>query len=73
LSTTGWWFSPGIPVSTTNKTDCHDITEILLKVNKHHNPSPNPWTEVVSYGVYCHFQLFFIYISTSSLNWEEKA
>jgi hypothetical protein len=29
---TGWWFSPGPPVSSTNKTDCHDITEILLKV-----------------------------------------
>jgi hypothetical protein len=26
---TGLWFSP---VSSTNKTDCHDITEILLKV-----------------------------------------
>jgi len=25
-------FSPGTPVSSTNKTDCHDITEILLKV-----------------------------------------
>jgi len=29
---TGWWFSPGTPVSSTNKTDCHNITEILLKV-----------------------------------------
>ena len=29
---TGQWFSPGPPVSSTNKTDCHDITEILLKV-----------------------------------------
>ena len=29
---TGLWFSPGPPVSSTNKTDCHDITEILLKV-----------------------------------------
>jgi hypothetical protein len=28
----GWWFSSGTPVSSTNKTDCHDITEILLKV-----------------------------------------
>ena len=28
----GWWFSLGTPVSSTNKTDCHDITEILLKV-----------------------------------------
>jgi hypothetical protein len=26
------WFSLGIPVSSTNKTDCHDIAEILLKV-----------------------------------------
>ena len=29
LLITGLWFSP---VSSTNKTDCHDITEILLKV-----------------------------------------
>ena len=28
----GWWFSLGTPVSSTNKTECHDITEILLKV-----------------------------------------
>ena len=26
------WFSPGIPASSTNKTGCHDIAEILLKV-----------------------------------------
>ena len=26
------WFSPGTPVSSTNKTDRHDKTEILLKV-----------------------------------------
>ena len=29
---TGLWFSPGPPLSSTNKTDCHDKTEILLKV-----------------------------------------
>jgi len=29
---TGLWFSPGPPVSSTNKTDRHDISEILLKV-----------------------------------------
>jgi hypothetical protein len=29
---TGRWFSPGILVSSTNKTDRHDIAEILLKV-----------------------------------------
>ena len=28
----GRWFSPGTPVSSNNKTDCHDITAILLKV-----------------------------------------
>jgi hypothetical protein len=28
----GRWFSPCTPVSSTNKTDHHDITEILLKV-----------------------------------------
>jgi hypothetical protein len=26
------WFSPGTPISSTNKTDCYDITEILMKV-----------------------------------------
>jgi hypothetical protein len=28
----GLWFSLGTPVSSTDKTDCQDITEILLKV-----------------------------------------
>ena len=28
----GQWLSPGTPVSYTNKTDIHDITELLLKV-----------------------------------------
>jgi hypothetical protein len=28
----GRLFSPGTPVSATNKTDRHDIAEILLKV-----------------------------------------
>ena len=29
--------------SSTNKIDCHDITELLLKVAvKHHNPKPPP-------------------------------
>jgi len=29
---TGWWFSPGTPVSSSNKTDRHDIAEILLNL-----------------------------------------
>jgi hypothetical protein len=28
----GQWFSPGTLVSSTYKTDCHNITEILLKM-----------------------------------------
>ena len=28
----GQWFSPGTQVSSTSKTDCQDIAEILLKV-----------------------------------------
>ena len=28
----GRWYSLGTPVYSSNKTDCHDITEILLKV-----------------------------------------
>ena len=28
----GRWFSSDIPVSSSNKTDHHDIAEILLKV-----------------------------------------
>ena len=28
----GQWFSPGIPISSTNKTDRHNIAEIFLKV-----------------------------------------
>ena len=28
----GQWFFPGIPLSSINKTDRHDITEIFLKV-----------------------------------------
>jgi hypothetical protein len=32
LRQAGRWFSPGTPVSSTNKTSHHDITEIRLKV-----------------------------------------
>jgi hypothetical protein len=38
---TGLWFSLDTPVSSTNKTDRHDITEILLieSAVKYHNPN----------------------------------
>ena len=36
------WFSPGTLISSTNETDRHDITEILLKVTLH-TITPNPF------------------------------
>ena len=45
----GWWFSPGTPTSSTNKTGCHDIAEILLKVALHiinHSNQSINWTVV---------------------------
>ena len=41
------WFSPGTPVSSTNKTDRHDITEILLKVELN-TITPNPFNAYFS-------------------------
>jgi hypothetical protein len=53
-------YSQSTPVSSTNKTDCHDTTELLLnEVFKHNNPWPNSLevdtrvsnpSGVVSYG-----------------------
>jgi hypothetical protein len=40
---TGQWHSSDTPVSTTNKTERHDITEILLKSGvKHRSPNNEP-------------------------------
>ena len=47
---TGRWFSLGTPVSSTNKTDRHDIAEILLKVALNIiNPNPTSSVEVPTY------------------------
>jgi hypothetical protein len=43
---TGQWFSPGTPVFSTNKTDSHDITEILLKVAPNTITTNNPYITV---------------------------
>ena len=41
---TGQWVSPGPPVSSTNKTDCHDIAKILLKEALNtRKPNPMIW------------------------------
>ena len=40
----GRWFSPGTPVSPTNKTDRHDIAEILLNMSLNTiTLAPNPY------------------------------
>jgi len=48
---TGRWFSPGPSVSSANKTDRHDITEILLKVAlntiKQTNINDSDWNNFV--------------------------
>jgi len=46
--TTGWWFSLGTPVSSTNKTARHDVTEILLKVALNTINQPNQPTLPIS-------------------------
>jgi hypothetical protein len=51
------WFSLVPPVSSTNETDCHDITEILLKValntikqtNSNENNTLVIYTKFISY------------------------
>jgi hypothetical protein len=37
------WFSQGTPVSSTNKTDRHDIAEIFLKVALNTLTPNSPW------------------------------
>ena len=43
------WFSPGPPVSSTNKTDHHDITELLLKVALKTIRQTNKQTNILNY------------------------
>ena len=40
------WFSPGTPVSSTNKTDHHDLTEILLKVGLNTINQPTTYFDI---------------------------
>jgi len=52
---TGRWFSQGTPVSSTNKTDCHNITEILLKMawNTINLPKKNPRNLPILHLTFC--------------------
>jgi hypothetical protein len=80
---TGQWFSLDTPVSSTNITDCHDITEILLKVvlNTIHL-TQNPSYLFFKLSFYVHVKLHIEHISRFSrksymwvgrhLNWWRK-
>jgi hypothetical protein len=46
---TGRWFSPGTPISSTNKTDRHDIAEILLKMTLSTIKQANKHTHIYIY------------------------
>ena len=51
----GQWLSCGTLVSSTNKTDSHDITEILLKVALNTitiTPEINAYMEVCEFDIY---------------------
>jgi hypothetical protein len=56
---TGRWFSLGTLVSSTKKTDHHDITEILLKVALNTINQPNMETLFLSAGDLSLFYIFW--------------
>ena len=54
-------FSPGTPISSTNKTNRHDITEYIVKSGvKHHNPTPLSISKKHEWKKTIHAQLHFI-------------
>jgi hypothetical protein len=58
---TGRWFSPGLPVSSTNKNDRHDITEILLKVTINLTPSNKQTNKQIYIHTFCLLILILFY------------
>jgi hypothetical protein len=58
----GRWISP---VSTTNKTDRHDMTEILFSEVKHHNPFTNIYYMFLNLSLM--FVISCVYIDSSSV------
>ena len=55
----GQWFSPGPPVSSINKTDLHDITEILLKVALNTIKHTNKQSVKITYSHHDSAKIFF--------------
>ena len=63
---TGWWFSPNPPVSSTNKSDRHDIAEILFENGVKHHQANKQTDNVVS------LQLLLIIINKNYIWNNEK-
>jgi hypothetical protein len=62
LLTHGRWFSLGTPASSTTKTGCHDIAEILLKVALNTKNQSINKVDIASQNViviFCHFSSNF--------------
>jgi hypothetical protein len=51
-----WPVSPGTPVSSVNKTDSHEMTEILLKVAYNHDLTITNVSVPFDRMVFIHFQ-----------------
>jgi hypothetical protein len=73
---TGRWFSPGTLISSTNKTDRHDITKILLKVALSTIYQTKPTNHIlVDFKSSLEHVLYVYYVSTRNktliliLNW----
>ena len=72
---TGWWFSPGTPVSSTNKSDRHELTEILL--NTINQPKPPTHHNFEKY-YFCNYKIgqksspedcfFFLFLKRIQIN-----
>ena len=69
-------FHPGTPFSSTNKTDCHDITEILLKValNTINQPTKFLWalniyvmfaSGVINFSSDIYYKVFYVKLCTA--------
>jgi hypothetical protein len=59
LREVGAWFSPGNPVFSTNKTDRHDIAEILLKVALNTIKQKDKQTNMMQHHFFCYrIQIF---------------
>ena len=62
------WFSPGPPVSSTDKTDRHDITEIVLKVAFSTIKPTNQSTRTSIFLISYVFKSFYLFTGTPAIH-----